>query len=409
MIHLTLVSNDQDTCTYLQDIARNNSSIRLSITGDPTNIIDVSGVYIWDYEPDLPIPVAINRTEPRKHVFLVRRKDLQAFRASVTQPGVAVLLKPVAWPVLEAFLENAAKLEAGAGALAGTEDELLQGLIQANLRLQEYDQDRTNFLARAVHDFRAPLTALSGYCSLLLGEHLGPLKPEQQDVLIRMERSARRLSRISSAMFQLSVGRVLKPELNLQPGDLRECMEQALHETLPLSDPKEIEVILDWVTPPSDLHFERSQMEQVLINLLENACKFTPRRGIITIRAYPTYWQRKSDVNSAAAASSVSGSVSQHNVFRIDILDSGPSIPVQYLQEIFEEYTTYSGGRDRAGGGLGLAICKSIVALHKGRIWAENSAEGVLFSLLLPLGEEQQKPPAREQNGREETALVVGA
>jgi signal transduction histidine kinase len=69
-------------------------------------------------------------------------------------------------------------------------DEMLQHLLYANLRLQEYDQDRTNFLAHSVHDLRAPLTAVHGYCSLLLDGQAGPLAPEQSKILERMERSS---------------------------------------------------------------------------------------------------------------------------------------------------------------------------------------------------------------------------
>src|SRR5664280_1608893 len=132
-----------------------------------------------------------------------------------------------------------------ANSLRADRDEILQCLIQTNLKLQEYDQDRTTFLARAVHDFRAPLTAISGYCGLLLGEPLGPLTESQREVLRRMQHSTKRLSRMAAAMFQLSVGRHVKRRLDLQRGDIRECMEQALHEITPFADDKAIAITTD--------------------------------------------------------------------------------------------------------------------------------------------------------------------
>jgi signal transduction histidine kinase len=364
--------------------------MRLSISDAVANIAEDSDIYIWDFEQGLDIPVSLDGSEAGRHLFLVRRKDLPAFRLIVARrPGVGILLKPVAGPVLEAFLENAAKPDRPAGALNAGRDEILQSLIQANLKLQEYDQDRTNFLARAVHDFRAPLTAFSGYCSLLLGEQLGPLDPEQKEVLLRMNHSAKRLSRMASAMFQLSVGRVLECKLHLQPGDLQECVEQAVHDVLPLTSQKGIEVLFEWVTPPALLYFESSQMEQVLINLLENACKFTPKCGVIEISGQPCYWDRRWDGNSPVFGGVEKGAASV-NAFRVDVRDSGPSVPAAYLELIFEEYASYSGGSDRAGGGLGLAICKSIIGRHQGRIWAENSAEGTVFSFLLPMNSDGQ-------------------
>ena len=390
LITVTLVSKNPDTCKSIQDIARSHPSILLSVSDAVANIHDGADVYIWDFEPGVDIPANLSTSEAGRHLFLVQRKDLSAFRLSVAQrPGVGILLKPVPWPVLEAFLENAAKPAGPAGSVNAGRDEILQSLIQANLKLQEYDQDRTNFLARAVHDFRAPLTALSGYCGLLLEEQLGPLELQQKEVLIRMGHSAKRLSRMASAMFQLSVGRVRETKLDLQPGDLQACVEQALHEVLPLASQKGIDMLFDWVTPSATLRFESSQMEQVFINLLENACKFTPKCGLVEISGHPWYWDRKSHQNAPVPVSSGPGAASA-NAFRVDVRDSGPRVPAAYLESIFEEYATYSGGRDRAGGGLGLAICKSIVGGHQGRIWAENSAEGTVFSLLLPMEAEGQ-------------------
>lgn len=398
---MTLVSRNTATCSAVRDIVRAHASISLDVTDAAVDFDNTSDVYIWDFEPGLDFPGNLDRLESKRHLFLVQRQDLPTLRHYVTQrPGSAILLKPVAWPVLEAFLEQVARQQVPEGSPRTDRDEILQSLIQANLKLQEYDQDRTNFLARAVHDFRAPLTALSGYSGLLLGEQLGTLEPEQKEILIRMDHSAKRLSRMASAMFQLSVGRVLESKPHLQAGDLRECLEQALHEVLPLTSPKGIEVLFDWVSPPAPVYFEASQMEQVFINLLENACKFTPKRGIVEIRGYPWQWDHGSNRNPVAS-NGITKSSPPANSFRIDVRDSGPSVPLPYLEEIFEEYATFSGGRDRSGGGLGLAICKSIIGRHQGRIWAENSAEGTIFSLLLPMSSDgRQNRAVSEQNDR---------
>ncbi len=64
--------------------------------------------------------------------------------------------------------------------------------------------------------------------------------------------------------------------------------------------------------------------------------------------------------------------------------DNGPGVPPENSDKIFEEYTSYAGGADRSGGGLGLAICKSILRAHQGYIWAHNSSGGAVFSFILP-------------------------
>jgi signal transduction histidine kinase len=75
---------------------------------------------------------------------------------------------------------------------------------------------------------------------------------------------------------------------------------------------------------------------------------------------------------------------SEPTAYRIDVRDSGNMIPTEHLEHIFEEYLSYSGGRDRSGGGLGLAISRMIVNQHDGHVWAENTQSGPMFSVVLP-------------------------
>jgi hypothetical protein len=136
--------------------------------------------------------------EPRC-ILLIARDQLTLLRGRIDFAGVRLVLKPVNQALLRGVLEEALSEHESRQAVGAAEqmrlerDELLQHLLHANLRLQEYDQDRTNFLTHSVHDLRAPLTAVQGYCSLLIENQLGPLNPEQRNVLERMERSVRRL------------------------------------------------------------------------------------------------------------------------------------------------------------------------------------------------------------------------
>jgi signal transduction histidine kinase len=365
-----------------------------------------SGLYIWDFQPKTWLPESLNG-DASKHLFLVSRRDLADFREKIRKADANILLKPVTRATLAAFLGLAISLQqdriSTATTLRADRDEILQCLIQTNLKLQEYDQDRTNFLTRAVHDFRAPLTALSGYCGLLLGEPLGTLNDSQREVLQRMQNSARRLSRMASAMFQLSVGRQVKRLLDLEPADIRECLEQALHEIGPFAEEKRIAIIVNFDPCADRLYFEAGQIEQVLVNILDNACKFTRKAGSIEINGYPFFWDRRKI--KSAIAPEVERRRQIHtgdpNSYRIDIIDSGGAIPEEHLEGIFEEYTSYAGGRDRSGGGLGLAICKMIVTEHEGHVWAENTGVGPMFSFVLPT---HKTEPAKIMKSLQNTA-----
>jgi two-component system phosphate regulon sensor histidine kinase PhoR len=356
---------------------------------EPEAVSGASDLCVWDFQPLLPLPEAVV-SNATKHLFLVHRKDLAAFRDRIEASEANILLKPVTRATLAAFLVLAVSTHetrvSADTSLKADRDEILQCLIETNLRLQEYDQDRTTFLARAVHDFRAPLTALSGYCGLLLSEPVGPLNEPQREVLRRMQHSAKRLSRMAAAMFQLSVGRQVKRHPDLQMGDIRDCLEQALHEIAPFADDKGIAISSDFGPGDCPLYFEAGQIEQVLINILDNACKFTPKGGLIDIQGYPCFWDRRATHAAIPpAAERRHHHLREPNAYRIDIHDTGTPIPQRHLTDIFEEYTSYSGGKDRSGGGLGLAISKVIITQHDGTVWAENTESGPMFSFVLPV------------------------
>jgi signal transduction histidine kinase len=416
-MNVILISRDGDLYRLCREIlAEFNGLDWQLVTATAADRPLDADLYIWDNPPkDLTVG---GEQRFARHLFLVARNDAAQFCENLERAEAAILLKPVTRACLAAFLKLAASAFqesiSAATSLRADRDAMLQCLIQSNLQLQEYDQDRTNFLARAVHDFRAPLTATNGYCGLLLSDALGPLTEEQREVVQRMQHSLKRLSRMASTMFELSVGRHVKRQPDLRKADIRECMEQALHEIGPFADRKSISLSVELDVEPGALYLEPGQIEQVLMNLLDNACKFTPKNGVIEIRGYPFFWERRSMRRTVAPAVERRYADSPSaNCYRIDIRDSGPRIQREHLEKIFEEYTSYAGGQDRSGGGLGLAICRMIITAHEGRVWAENTEHGPRFSLLLPLraaepaGRASQAVGAAAADGRSFTADSV--
>ncbi|MBS1858187.1 MAG: HAMP domain-containing histidine kinase [Acidobacteria bacterium] len=393
---VALLSKDNTLVGFCREVLEEMFGTGWTLRQEPSGRIpDQSDLYIWDYTPgETILPESLDLTRLRSHWFLLRLNDLHTLQERLGTSDINVLLKPVTRATLRAFLEGAksrhdehdGKPSGRLGELLAERDKMLQFLIQANLKLQEYDQERSNFLARSLHDFRAPLTAIGGYCGLLLEGELGPLTPEQRQILGRMQQSSARLSRIGDAMFQLSIPRNLEGRARLENADIRDCVEQALHEVaLPIDD-KRIAVTVEIEPQPEGLLFEKAQLEQTVVNLLDNACKFTPRDGVIEIKGYPYFWERRTG-NAGSFERASDRRVRQSrtsNSYRIDIRDSGPGVPAAQAEKVFEEYTSYYGGQDRSGGGLGLAICRRILQRHKGRIWAESSASGGGFSFIIP-------------------------
>jgi signal transduction histidine kinase len=327
----------------------------------------------------------------RTHFVLLRGEEAVDFRRKHPKAAESVLLKPVSRAALrgvvaQAILLKRAESPENPSALRVDRDELLQSLIYANLKLQEHDQERTNLLSRAAHDVGAPAMALSGYCGLLLEEQLGPLTPYQKDVLQRMLKSVRRSARIAQALCELSAGRHVDERPRFRLGDIRDCVEQSLSEMVQLTDEKEIQTFVDLHPAAGSLSFDPAQMQEVLTNLLDNACRFTPRNGWIEIKGYPYFWDRGSaGSNGTGLKESVARLQHDANSYRVDVKDSGPGIRPERLTLIFEDSTSYDGRGDRSGAGLGLAICKRIIGQHSGRIWAESKPEGAAFSFVLPM------------------------
>jgi signal transduction histidine kinase len=350
---------------------------------------------VWDIGKSNWSPRFRTAAANLEQLFLVSRKELTEFLTRMPLGAGSTLLKPLNRRTLQIFIEQVVArkrnraLAAKHADVASTESQakdVLQCLLMANLKLQEYDQDRTNFLARAVHDFRAPLMAASGYCSILLEKTMGPLSHNQADLVRRIQHSVEKLTRMAAGMLQLSVGKHVKRVPDLRESSLESSLTTAVHEIEPLARDKQITLSLNLSDPGAPLYFEPQQIEQVLVNLLENACKFTPKGGTIEVRGYPACL---SAYVPAGAGKDVPPA--SPNAYRVDVNDSGSGILPEHLENVFEEYTTYGGSQDRSGGGLGLAICKMILSAHRGQIWAESTSGGARISFVLPLGQLQAR------------------
>jgi signal transduction histidine kinase len=276
--------------------------------------------------------------------------------------------------------------------LEGDREGLLESLLHASLRLQEFEEERTNFWARAAHDLRAPLTAASGYCELLTETQMGPLNANQQELLNRMQHSLRKLNRMASAMFQLTAGRQLERKYELKRADIEGSIQRSIDEIEFFASEKNLLITSEITSPDQPLYVEPTQIEQVLVNILDNACKFTPRSGSIKVRGYPFHWSPP----TANGGHGVDTTDQSPNSYRVDVCDSGPGIAPEHLRHIFDEYVSYGNMTDRSGGGLGLAICKMILRAHGGEIWAEPAGHGTTISFILPfnhaVAEEQFEP-----------------
>jgi signal transduction histidine kinase len=344
----------------------------------PSDVPDGCAIYIWDYDSSPGVPPAMVKADAAK-IVIVKKSSLPSIRRKVPDEGFTYLESPFTPLSLAAVLQAAVaqlglRHDACSTHLKLDRDRILQQLLETNLLLREHDQDRTNFLARSIHDIRVPLTAILGYCGMLLAGQVGPLDPEQTRILERMQRSVGRLCQLVEAVTDLDTGSPGANKLRLEPASIEACAHQAVYEILPFVQRKQISVRVDVESPTGILLFDAGQLEQVLTNLLDNACKFTPKGGEINIRGRSITTQGLGEIGSTESTAA----------YRVDVTDTGRGIDPSHIEHIFDEHTSYGDSMDRSGSGLGLAICRMIILAHNGRIWTDSGTPGASFSFVLP-------------------------
>lgn len=242
--------------------------------------------------------------------------------------------------------------------LYGMLEERNLELKKVNSRLLELDRLKSNFIAMAAHELRAPINIINGYLETLIEGAGGPLNTRQTDMATLALHSNSDLARLVGEMLDLSIiesGRVpLEPESR----SVTEAVEKAVALIGPDAASKGIKFSFD--AKPAEAFFDHRKIAQVLMNLLGNAVKFTPSGGEIRV-----------------------GISDGKDEVTVNISDTGQGIPKRDLEKVFDEF--YKGASMEKGMGLGLTICKKILELHGGRIWVESEeGKGSRFRFTLP-------------------------
>lgn len=247
-------------------------------------------------------------------------------------------------------------------------------LEAANQKLRELDQLKSAFVATVSHELRTPLTAIKGYVSNLLAGVIGALPDKAVSYIRRIDHNADRLTRMISGLLDLARIEAGQITLCVSPVVLSDVVKEVVDGLQSLSREKRIGVSSHSEDLPA-IQADRDKLFQVLANLLHNALKFTPMHGHVDI----------------GLARTPDGGV------EVTVRDTGRGIPADKLEKVFERFYRLTTLESEGGGaGLGLAITKSLVELHGGRIWAHSTCgEGSQFTFRLP-----PAPATRQQAPR---------
>lgn len=263
--------------------------------------------------------------------------------------------------------------------------QLARDFNAMNLRLGELDRMKRDFLSKVSHDLKTPLASMRETLHLVLDEVPGPLNERQRRLLAFNDDSGRRLSSMIAKILDLSAMESGTMSLEFAHHDLARLVRQAVDQTTVACGRGGIRVVDDLPATPLLLVCDGDRIAQVLLNLLENAVKFSPPDGVVRIAARVVD-QRPVDV-PVARWSAVRRGAANAGVACISVTDHGPGVADGDKEAIFERFHQAAAGRtvEGRGVGLGLTICREIVEAHHGTIWVGDAPDaGSVFSVLLP-------------------------
>jgi two-component system, NtrC family, sensor histidine kinase KinB len=258
-------------------------------------------------------------------------------------------------------------------------------LPQAYSDLQQRFQRTTNALGSAAHDLKTPLAIMNGYVELLQSEKLGPITERQQEVLRDMWASGKRLEQFIQDFLTYSALETGGLKMQFVLGNINECLSDVCRLWSARFQERGLALYFLANDKLSEFEFDLPKLERVISNLLENSFKFVPQGGTVWLHAEPHMWERRAAVKPASAGERRKHNNAQPNSVKISVSDTGPGIPAEFQQEVFDDFFRLPNNESQEGMGLGLAIVRRLVQGMGGKIWVESEAgEGCKFSFLIP-------------------------
>jgi signal transduction histidine kinase len=258
-------------------------------------------------------------------------------------------------------------------------------LPQAYSELQQRFQRTTNALGSAAHDLKTPLAILNGYVELLQSEKLGPLNARQREVLGDMQSSGKRLQQFIQDFLTYSALETGGLKMQFEAGDINQCLSDVCRLWSARFHEKGLALYFLANDKLPVFPFDSPKLERVISNLLENSFKFIPQGGTVWLHAEPYMWERRATAQPASADERRRLDTSQPNSVKVSVSDTGPGIPAEFHQEVFDDFFRLPGNENQDGMGLGLAIVRRLVNGMGGKVWVESDpGAGCKFSFLIP-------------------------
>jgi signal transduction histidine kinase len=262
-------------------------------------------------------------------------------------------------------------------------------------RLKELDRLKSAFLATVSHELRTPLTSIIGYSEMLVQGLAGEMKAEQLEFVKTIYDKGEQLLSLITGLLDLGKLESGTMRMVLRPVRLESVLSEVSSTLTPTARKNEVRIALDVPRDLPELVGDAERLRQVFLNLVENALKFTPAGGLVTMTA------RVVDTVASGPADEEGLTLLAPTRARIEIrvCDTGIGIPPRERSKVFDPFyqVDSSSTRQYGGTGLGLSIVKRLVSAHAGTIRIEeNVPKGTVFIVSLP-----QRGPSRQAGAHE--------
>lgn len=232
-----------------------------------------------------------------------------------------------------------------------------------SLRLKELDNMKSEFISVVSHELKTPLTSMKEAANLLMEGVSGELNDKQKRLITIMQQGISRLLQMISELLEISKLESGMVDLQVEPHDINDVVSGFISEIQPYAEKKRINIQVNYLPDGYNVFMDKNKILRVLTNLTQNAIKYSDECSEVELR-----------LNL------------EDDHITVEIEDHGKGISEEDIPLIFEKFYQSKATRGHSGIGLGLAISRSIVDAHGGRIYAKsNVGKGSIFSFTLPI------------------------
>ena len=286
-------------------------------------------------------------------------------------------------------------------------EEKTQRLEQAHTKLKELDRLKSNFLGTVSHELRTPLTSIIGYSEMLAEGIAGPLSKEQSEFVTTIHGKGEQLLALIMGLLDLSKLDSGTMSLRQAPMQISPTLKEVISTVAPVALKKQVELVLDDDGAACELAADAERLRQVFVNLVDNAVKFTPKGGKVTVRARVADGGPSDDDDGGSVLLAP-----VRRVVQVSVTDTGIGIPSGERAKVFDAFyqVDSSSTREYGGTGLGLSIVKRIVEAHGGTVvisanepsgtanepsGTAHEPSGTVFTVTLPSAQARRTLPSR--------------